>query len=218
MAKFTKLWWMQERQRNKRNQCELMLKEIQQMRRMPLEKERQLIHLPDLIWLFLWTKLDVILVKREMAMSVVKRKLFQGAVPKESATTYDNHFTLLGFNAATGEPVMCAIIIEGKSINSDTVTGIDLFAEKVSNESDPDFVQKNTGPGMLYPLGPTCELKGKQVPCIVAHTDSGSITSELLASFLKHMDDLQVFPQDDPNVKPFLLLDGHGSRLENYLF
>jgi hypothetical protein len=28
------------------------------------------------------------------------------------------------------------------------------------------------------------------------------------------MDDLKLFPRDDPNVKPFLLLDGHGSRLE----
>jgi hypothetical protein len=143
-----------------------------------------------------------------------KKIVPRGTVPKESATTNDNHFTLLGFTAATGEPVMCAIIMEGKSINSDAVTGIDVFAQKVGNETDPDFVQNNTGPGKLYPLGPTCEFKGKQVPCVVAHTESGSITSELLASFLKHMDDLQVFPRDDPNVKPFLLLDGHGSRLE----
>jgi len=28
------------------------------------------------------------------------------------------------------------------------------------------------------------------------------------------MDDLKLFPRDDPSVKPFLLLDGHGSRLE----
>ena len=143
-----------------------------------------------------------------------KKIVPRGTVPKESATTNDNHFTLLGFTAATGEPVMCAIIMEGKSINSDAVTGIDVFAQKVGNETDPDFVQNNTGPGKLYPLGPTCEFKGKQVPCVVAHTESGSITSELLASFLKHMDDLQLFPRDDPNVKPFLLLDGHGSRLE----
>ena len=109
---------------------------------------------------------------------------------------------------------MCAIIMAGKSINSDAVTGIDVFAEKIGNEEDPDFVQKNTGHGKLYPLRPTCEFKGKQVPCVVAHTESGSITSKLLASFLKHMDDLQDFPRNDPNVKPFLLLDGHGSRLE----
>ena len=143
-----------------------------------------------------------------------KKIVPRGTVPKESATTNDNHFTLLGFTAATGEPVMCAIIMAGKSINSDAVTGVNVFAQKVGDEADPDFVKNNTGPGKLYPLGPTCEFKGKQVPCVVAHTESGSITSELLASFLKHMDDIQVFPRDDPNVKPFLLLDGHGSRLE----
>ena len=85
-------------------------------------------------------------------MSVVKRKLFQGV-----ATTNDNHFTMLGFTASTGEPMMCAIILEGKTINSDAVTCIDVFAETVGNEADPDFVKNNTGPGKLYPcLGPTC--------------------------------------------------------------
>ena len=62
-----------------------------------------------------------------------------GTVPKESATTNDNHFTLLGCTAATGEPVMCTIIIVGKTINSDAVTGIEVFTEKVDNEADPDF-------------------------------------------------------------------------------
>jgi len=143
-----------------------------------------------------------------------KKIVPRGTVPKETATTNDHHFTLLGFTSATGEPVMCAIIMEGKSINSDVVTGIDVFALKVGNETDPDFIQNNTGPGKLYPMGPTCEFKGKQVPCAVAHSESGSITSELLASFLKHMDDLKLFPRDDPSVKPFLLLDGHGSRFE----
>ncbi len=37
--------------------------------------------------------------------------------------------------------------------------------------------------------------------------------SELLVSFLKHMDTLDLFPRED-GVTPFLLLDGHGSRLE----
>jgi len=51
------------------------------------------------------------------------------------------------------------------------------------------------------------------VPCIVSNTDSGSITSELLVSFLKKMDELDLLPRTD-GLKPFLLLDGHGSRLE----
>ena len=51
------------------------------------------------------------------------------------------------------------------------------------------------------------------MPCIVSNTDSGSITSELLVSFLKKMEELDLFPRTD-GLKPFLLLDGHGSRLE----
>jgi hypothetical protein len=35
----------------------------------------------------------------------------RGSVPRESATTNDNHFTVLGFTAATGEPIMCAMIV-----------------------------------------------------------------------------------------------------------
>jgi hypothetical protein len=48
---------------------------------------------------------------------------------------------------------------------------------------------------------------------MVCNTKSGLISSELLVSFLKHMDDLEIFPQDD-GIKPFLLLDSHGSQLE----
>ena len=31
---------------------------------------------------------------------------------------------------------------------------------------------------------------------------------------LKTLDLLELFPRNDPSVKPFILLDGHGSRLE----
>lgn len=48
---------------------------------------------------------------------------------------------------------------------------------------------------------------------MVACTTNGSITSEILDSFLEQMDKLNLFPRR-ANVKPFLLLDGHGSRLQ----
>jgi hypothetical protein len=51
-------------------------------------------------------------------------------VPQESVTTNDNHFTVLGFTSASGEPIMCGIIIEGSKIRSDIVTGMDIFAKK----------------------------------------------------------------------------------------
>ena len=132
---------------------------------------------------------------------------------KEVATTNCNHFTVLGFTAATGQPIMCAVIISGKTIHPEAITGLDLFATQIDDESDPDYITNNTGPGKIYPNGPTCVYKGKEVPCMVCNTENGSITSELLVRFLQHMDELDLFPRDD-DVKPFLLLDGHGSRLE----
>ena len=143
-----------------------------------------------------------------------KKIVPRGTVPKESAATNTNHFTMLGFTAATGEPVMCALIMKGKTIKADSITGIDIFADVVGKESDKEFVKNNTGQGKRFPMGPTCTFRGKEVPCLVANTENASITSVLLASFLKHMDRLELFPRTDPNVKPFLLLDGHGSRLE----
>jgi hypothetical protein len=142
-----------------------------------------------------------------------KKIVSRGTVAKETATTNCNHFTVLGFTAGTGEPIMCAIIVSGKTMRPEVVTGLDLFATKIGEESDLDFAEKNTGEGKMYPNGPTCQFKGKEVPCMVCNTESGSITSELLVSFLKHMDHLNLFPRDD-DVFPFLLLDGHGSRLE----
>jgi len=108
---------------------------------------------------------------------------------------------------------MCALILEGKVMRPEVITGLDVFATKEGDENDPDFVSKNTGRGKIYPCGPVCHFKGKQVPCMVSSIDSSSITSELLVSFLEHMDKLELFPRID-GLKPFLLLDGHGSRLE----
>ncbi len=34
----------------------------------------------------------------------------RGTVARESAMMNDNHFTVLGFATATGEPIMCAVI------------------------------------------------------------------------------------------------------------
>jgi hypothetical protein len=137
----------------------------------------------------------------------------RGSVPRERATTNDTHFTVLGFTAATGEPIMCAIIVEGKTIKPEVVTGLDVFATKIGDEKDPAFIANNTGSGKMYPYGPSCVFKGKEVPCMVCNTESGSITSDLLVTFLQKLDELELFPREN-GLKPFLLLDGHESRLE----
>ena len=143
-----------------------------------------------------------------------KKIVGRGTAARISAATNVNHFTVLGFTAATGEPVMCGVIIQGETVRADVITGIDSFAEKIGCDEDPDFVRLNTGKGKLFPMGPTCCFKGVEVPCMVACSTNGSITSEILMQFLKKMDELDLFPRDECGLKPFLLLDGHGSRLE----
>jgi hypothetical protein len=108
---------------------------------------------------------------------------------------------------------MCAIIVAGKTLKPEVVTGIDVFSEKEGDESNDDFTEKNSGPGKRYSYGPRCYFNGKDVPCIVCDSESISVTSELLVELLKKMDDLDLFPYHD-GVQPFLLQDGHNSRFK----
>ncbi len=57
-----------------------------------------------------------------------KKIVSRGTVAKEVATTNCNHFTILGFTAATRQPIMCAVMISGKTIHPEAITGLDLFA------------------------------------------------------------------------------------------
>jgi len=59
--------------------------------------------------------------------------------------------------------------------------------------------------------GPACLIKGKAVPCFYGASPNASINSEMLAEMLKHNDALIQF--DRSIATPFLLLDGHQSRL-----
>jgi hypothetical protein len=38
---------------------------------------------------------------------------------------------MLGFTSATGEPVMCGVIIEGSKLKPEIVTGINIFANNL---------------------------------------------------------------------------------------
>jgi hypothetical protein len=54
--------------------------------------------------------------------------------PQQHAATKDAHFTVLGFTAASGEAVMCAVIFAAKSFRHEWRTGFDPFAEWVGEE------------------------------------------------------------------------------------
>ena len=139
----------------------------------------------------------------------------KGMIPKEKCTTNDKHWTLLGLTAFTGQPVMCIVIFAGEKASTILETGMDIFAQVIGNEKEDDFFDKNYGPGKLYPGGPTCEFKGKKIPCLVRWSPKGSITSEILVDILKTLDYLNIFVDERAQgKKPFLLLDGHGSRFE----
>ena len=102
----------------------------------------------------------------------------------------------------TGEPVMCVVIFSGKKPNTICETGLDLNAPTVGDPSDPDFFENNSGPGKRFPGGPTCEYKGKKVPCFCAWTEKGGVTSEMLATMLARLDGYEVFSRDN-GVIPF---------------
>jgi len=112
--------------------------------------------------------------------------------------------------AASGKPVMCAIIFAVKDLDPTWVMGLDPFCPWAVHDDD---IEKNMGRGKQYPLGPECEFEGKQIPTFCCCSENGSITSELFKKMLKNIDKLEAF--DRSNGTPlFLLLDGHGSRFQ----
>ena len=74
-------------------------------------------------------------------------------------------------------------------------------------------MRRNHGPGKRYPGKPTCIFRGKEVPAFVCCSPKGGILSDLLMQMLKRMDTLALFPRLPGGPLPFILLDGHGSRL-----
>jgi hypothetical protein len=81
--------------------------------------------------LSLWMHLAATPVKKGMEQEEKKNIISRGTVVKQTATTNCNHFTVLGFTAATRDPIMCAIIVSGKTMKPEVVTGLDLFAKKL---------------------------------------------------------------------------------------
>jgi hypothetical protein len=78
---------------------------------------------------------------------------------QQRAATKDAHFTLLGFTAANGKPIMCAIIFAAKAMKDDWITGFDPFVEWIGEE---DEIEKNMGDGKSLPLGPECNFNEKK--------------------------------------------------------
>ena len=130
---------------------------------------------------------------------------------KVACSTKDARWTTLGFTSGTGQPIMCGIIFAAEFLTPEERLGIDIFANVEGESTDIDL---NYGDGKRYPGGPKCLFRGKTIPCCVTQSPKGSITSEILVHFLKALDLLNIWERTETGPQPFLLLDGHNSRLE----
>ena len=72
------------------------------------------------------------------------------------------HFTLMGFTALTGEPVMCIIILAWERENPVVETGVDFRQELYGDIEDADFFEKNLEIGKLLLEGQNVCLEGRR--------------------------------------------------------
>jgi hypothetical protein len=84
------------------------------------------------------------------------------------------------------------------------------LAEWVGDEGNIVAHCRNNKP---YPFGPSCTFEGKKIPCYCCCSKSRSIKGKLLTEMLTYLDSLDLFDRS-MGLKPFLILDGHGSQFE----
>ena len=78
-------------------------------------------------------------------------------------------------------------------------------------------VEENShGINTYFPHGLTCTYNSHKIPMYVTCSESGSITSKILADIMCYLDQSAGFDRTD--ATPFLLLDGHGSQFGFAIF
>ena len=129
-----------------------------------LSKEGKIVELQEDAWglktSYLLTRPDKLLFVDEVGSNTSQSKdgnvggqkfmCEKNGRPQQRSATKDAHFTVLGFTAATGEPVMCAIIFAAKELDPAWVIGLDPFAPWIGNE---DNVTDNCGPNNIRGAG-----------------------------------------------------------------
>ena len=65
---------------------------------------------------------------------------------KKEISTKSKKFTMIGLTALTGDPVMCILIIEGKTPNGAVEAGNYFTVMPTGKPSDDDYIIKNSGP------------------------------------------------------------------------
>ena len=142
-----------------------------------------------------------------------KRIHLKGERAQKIASETDVAWTMLAVTALTGHPVCCVVIMEGKRLAPEDLTGEDIMASNDVDDVASWLDKTNHGPGKRFPGGPTCEFRGKVIPAFVTFSDSGGVTSQILKDVLKHIDKCGVYRRGDTdNFEPTIQLDGHHTR------
>ena len=107
---------------------------------------------------------------------------------------------------------MFIIVFAAKELDYLARFGYDVMSGKKYN---PNLTpEEQTGAGEIFPGSPTCEFRGQIVPAVVGMSEKGCITSDILVTALKKLDELDIYPRVPGGPIPFLLLDAHDSRLQ----
>jgi hypothetical protein len=112
--------------------------------------------------------------------------------------TKDAHFTVLGFTAANGKPLMCTIFFAAKTLKDKWRLGFDPFVEWIGEEDD---ISQNIGEGKSMPEGPKCIYNVKCLPCFCCSSENGSITGPLLMQMLQAINEVNVFDCTETGLK-----------------
>ena len=77
---------------------------------------------------------------------------FAGQKISLTSSKASGRFTVIGLTAATGEPVMCVVVMASRELGIAEALGFDHMAETPYNKS----LEENSGPGKVLPGLPTC--------------------------------------------------------------
>ena len=151
-----------------------------------------------------------------------------GSIPLIQGNTSNHRATIPPLVAATGEPVVCAVIFasDRPQIDASWHSGISITVDPIvnSNNSVDAYNRNNFGPGKYFPMGPVCTFRGKKIQTLTFTSPSGTISAQILVRIFSVLDELQVYPRRDtcdentsPPPEPCVVVDDHQSRLDTSL-
>jgi hypothetical protein len=124
------------------------------------------------------------------------------------------HFSVLCFNNALGDAIMCSIILklmkDVSKIPENIILGIDRTINIENGESKLHLIEANLK-NIVMLGGPTCTYQGKIIPYFIGCSPNASNTSQMLAEILEELDKSKSFDRENSSA-PFLILGRHHSR------